>query len=217
MAFWKFPNVTRCELDDQLFLNVFKLDYNWFCTLFHIHAGIQYIPLIKDAQHCRRSLDKTFFASMAFILFVVFSKRTILIVCASIISCSFAHLYVIIRLVGAQPCGYCLYCRTAGAKTAPPESSWEAKCERIRFHLVKARMSSSRLCPFALAAEGWCGELAEQVRTWEGDIYHPRDWRAVTLSAWKSCGQGPRKEKGKKKSLAIVLQHWLNGSYMWTG
>lgn len=77
----------------------------------------------------------------------------------------------------------------------------------IRFHL-ESQMSSSCLCPissflfFVFRASGWCGELAEQVRTWEGDIYHPLHYRAVTLPVWKSFG--PSVEK-KKKSVAIEL------------
>lgn len=55
-------------------------------------------------------------------------------------------------------------------------------------------MSSSCLCPFCFY--GWCGELAEQVRTWEGDIYHLPDFRAVTLPAWKSYGQSVEKTEG---------------------
>lgn len=70
---------------------------------------------------------------------------------------------------------------------------WKAKCH----HHVSV--------PFAFRASGWCGELAEQVRTWEGDIYHPLDYRAVTLPAWKSCGQSAEK---KNKSMVIVLHGW---------
>ena len=142
-------------------------------------------------------------------------KECILIVFANIISCSFSHLYVIISAGPLQfnvilwlfpllPC--VLY---------PPRTecsggiSGEQKSEMIRFHL-ESQMSSSCLCPFCFQrASGWCGELAERVRTWEGDIYHPLDYRAVTLPAWKSCGESKEREKGKKKkTMVIALQGW---------
>lgn len=111
-------------------------------------------------------------------------KGTILIAYANRISCGFRLLYVIIRTEARQfkeslwllllflhSLCCCLVLRTKTAPESPREPVrayvkwyvfiWRAKCH----HRVSV--------PFAFRAPGWCGELAEKVRTWEGGIYHP--------------------------------------------
>lgn len=109
-----------------------------------------------------------------------------------------------------------LSCKRSCVLSKDPKQPWnllrasESKFEMIRSHL-ESQMSSSCLCPLALSASGWCGELAEQVRTRSGDIYHPVDYRAVTRPVWKSWRLPDVKKKRKRRKKEKIGRKNVNG------
>lgn len=122
---------------------------------------------------------------------------------ANIISCSFSHLYIIIRAglcSSMWSCGYSPRCCAdvlRGPKTAA--ESLESKCEMIRFHL-ESQMSSSCLCPFCFQSL-W-------LMWWAGRASKNMEGRHLSFSRLRSCNSACleilRTVSGKKS------QWWLH-------